>query len=183
MKKYRCLWAGGHPDMIRYHDRVWGRPKHKDQDIFRAIVLDAFQAGLSWQTILLKQENFARAFHDFDPKKVADMTAKDIARLKKDQGIIRHQGKIRAAINNAQNFLKVQKEYGTFAKHIWSYTDGQVIMNHPKHPKDMHAHTPLSTKISQDLRKRGFNFVGPTMVHALMQGIGLVNDHEAKCAF
>lgn len=181
--KYRCLWAGDHPDMILYHDRVWGRPQKKDDNIFRAIVLDAFQAGLSWKTILLRQADFAHAFYNFNPKKVAKMTARDISRLMKDKSIIRHKGKIKATIGNAQSFLKVQKEYGTFAKYIWSYTRGKVIMNHPKHPKDMHAHTELSIKISCDLRKLGFNFVGPTMVHAFMQGIGMVNDHEEKCAF
>ena len=180
---YRCAWAGELPEMIKYHDTQWGRPQRKDREIFEAIVLDAFQAGLSWQTICLKRPAFAKAFYNFDPKKVAKMTNKDVARLMRDKGIIRHRGKILAAIGNAQHFLEVQKEYKTFAKYIWAFVGHKVIMNHLRHPKDMHSHTPLSVKISADLRRRGFKFVGPTMVYAFMQGIGLVNDHEEKCFY
>ncbi len=178
---YRCLWSQCHPEMGKYHDRVWGKPKKRDQDIFQAIVLDAFQAGLSWKTILLRKDAFAKAFYDFDPVKVAKMKEKDIARLLKDKSIIRHKGKINAAITNAQSFLVIQKEFGSFSKYIWSFCGGEVIMNHPKHPKDMSSQTPLSEKISMDLRAKGFKFVGPTMVYAFMQGIGMVNDHEEKC--
>jgi DNA-3-methyladenine glycosylase I len=169
--------------MVRYHDRVWGKPKRKDNDIFEAIVLDAFQAGLSWKTILLRRSAFAKAFHNFDAVKVGKMTSRDVGRLIKDKSIIRHKGKIVSTIGNARAFLNVKKEYGTFSKYIWQWSGGKVIMNHPKHPKDMRSETPLSRKISQDLRARGFKFVGPTMVHAFMQGIGMVNDHEEKCAF
>jgi DNA-3-methyladenine glycosylase I len=185
MKKnsYRCQWVGDHPEMIRYHDRVWGRPERRDRHIFRALVLDAFQAGLSWKTILLREPAFRRAFRDFNPVKVAQMTKKDVGRLLKDKSIIRHRGKIQAAIENAKRFLETQKEYGSFSKYIWSYTKNGVIMNHPRHPADMRRSTALSEKISKDLRKRGFRFVGPTMTHAFMQGIGMVNDHEEKCVW
>ena len=183
-QKYRCRWAEGVQEMEVYHDRSWGKPKKKDQDIFQAIVLDSFQAGLSWKTILLRRDGFKKAFCDFDYERVAGFGAHEIARLMKDKNIIRHRGKIEATIGNAKSFLAIQKEFGGkngFAKYIWHFTDGKVIMNHPKHPKDMSAHTPLSEKISKDLRSRGFKFVGPTMVYAFMQGIGMVNDHEEKC--
>ena len=180
-KKYRCKWAGEMEEMAKYHDKSWGKPKKKDKDIFEAIVLDSFQAGLSWKTILLRRDGFAKAFYNFDYVKIAKMKDKDVARLMKDKNIIRHKGKIIATINNAKVFMKMQKEFGSFAKYIWQFTDGKIIMNHPKHPKDMSSHTPLSIKISKDLRDRGFIFVGPTMVYAFMQGIGIVNDHEEKC--
>lgn len=180
-RKYRCLWAGDDPKMIEYHDKVWGKPKKKDTDIFQAIVLDAFQAGLSWKTILLRKDGFKKTFYDFDVMKVSKMKTNDVSRLLKDKNIIRHKGKILATIKNANSFIEIQKEFGSFSKYIWNFTDNKVIMNHPKHPKDMPSKTLLSEKISKDLRKRGFQFVGPTMVYAFMQGIGMANDHEEKC--
>ena len=179
--KYRCAWAESSPEMVRYHDRVWGKPKRRDKDIFEAIVLDAFQAGLSWKTILLRREAFAKTFHNFDPVKVSKMSEKYVTRLLKDEAIIRHRGKITATIQNAKSFLQTQKEFKTFSKYIWSFSNNSVIVNHPKHPKDMSSQTPLSIKISKDLRARGFKFVGPTMVYAFMRGIGMVDDHEEKC--
>ncbi len=144
-----------------YHDTVWGVPKKDDGEIFEAILLDTHQAGLSWKCILHKRDNFAKAFHNFDYKKIAKMDGKDVARLMQDKGIIRNKLKIQSAISNAKAFLEIQKEFGSFAKYIWQFKDAHVM--------------------SKDLKTRGFKFVGPTMCYAFMQGIGIVNDHDKNC--
>ncbi|MEZ6209550.1 MAG: DNA-3-methyladenine glycosylase I [Candidatus Paceibacterota bacterium] len=180
--KKRCKWAEGEDILMQeYHDRVWGKPKKKDVEIFEAIVLDTNQAGLSWSTILHKRDNFARAFYNFDPKKISKMTQKDVKRLMKDSGIIRHEGKVRATIENAKAFLDLQKEFGSATKYFWKYTGGKVIKNNFKNHKSLPSKTDLSTKMSKDLKKRGFRFTGPVMCYAFMQGIGMVDDHTKEC--
>ena len=180
--KKRCRWASGEDTLMqKYHDNVWGKPKKNDIDIFEAIVLDTNQAGLSWSWILHKRDNFARAFHNFDPKKIAKMTDRDVKNLMKDGGIIRHPLKIRATIENAKAFLELQKEFGSASKYFWGYTNGKVIRNKFKSHKNIPSKTPLSVSISKDLKKRGFKFTGPVMCYAFMQGIGLVDDHTSEC--
>jgi len=178
----RCKWADGNDALMQeYHDKIWGKPKKNDVEIFEAIVLDTNQAGLSWSTILHKRDNFAKAFYRFDPKRISKMTQKDVQRLMKDKGLIRHEGKIRATIQNAKAFLELQKEFGSGAKYFWKYTDGKIIYNNFKTHKQIPNKTPLSIKISQDLKKRGFKFTGPVMCYAFMQGIGMVRDHTREC--
>lgn len=181
MKK-RCFWAQGDDIMMqKYHDSVWGKPKKNDIDIFEAIVLDTHQAGLSWKCILHKRDNFAKAFYGFDPVKVAKMTKKDVARLVKDPGIIRHKGKIEATIGNAKAYLELQKEFGTASKYFWKYTGNKVIYNKFQDHSSIPSTSTISIEMSKDLKKRGFKFTGPTMCYAFMQGIGLVNDHTKYC--
>jgi len=188
-QKTRCPWVGNSEKMIVYHDTVWGKPEYRDKEIFKAIILDTFQAGLSWAIILNKRENFGRAFANFDPKRVAMFTKKDVSRLLKDSGIIRNRLKIEAAITNARAFLEVQKEFGAparkypdgFSKYIWGFVGGKPIVNKRKKMSDYPAKTALAEKISKDMKKRGFKFVGPTVVYAFMQGIGMVNDHTVSC--
>ncbi len=179
--KIRCPWVGADFRMQKYHDTLWGRPKKKDLDIFEAIVLDTHQAGLSWKCILHKRDNFAKAFHDFHPEKVAKMTARDVARLMKDAGIIRNRLKIESTINNAKRFLEIQKEFKTFAKYIWRFTNGKTIIGRPKGLAHYRAHSKESDAMSADLKARGFKFVGTTICYAFMQGIGMVDDHSADC--
>jgi len=179
--KNRCLWVGDDERMKIYHDTVWGIPKKKDMDIFEAIVLDTQQAGLSWKCILHKRNNFARAFCNFNPKKIAKMTKKDVARLMKDSGIIRNRLKIEATIENAKRFLEIQKGFKTFSKYIWSFTGGKSIVGHPKNLKNYRSHSTESILMSNDLKKRGFKFAGPTICYAFMQGIGMVKDHTVNC--
>ncbi len=177
----RCAWVGNDPQMQKYHDKVWGVPKLHDRDIFEAIILDTFQAGLSWKCILHKRNNFAKAFHNFDAKKVATMTARDITRLMQDIGIIRNRLKIQSAITNAQAFLKIQKEFGSFAKYIWQFTNHKTILN--KWKNKIPASTKISDEMSADMKKRGFKFVGTTICYAFMQGIGMVHDHQISCFY
>jgi len=180
-QKTRCPWVGNSEKMIVYHDTVWGKPEYRDKEIFKAIILDTFQAGLSWAIILNKRENFGRAFANFDPKRVAMFTKKDVSRLLKDSGIIRNRLKIEAAITNANAFLEVQKEFGKFSDYIWWFVDDKPVVNRRRKLSDYPAKTPLAEQISKDLKKRGFKFVGPTVVYAFMQGIGMVNDHTVRC--
>ncbi|MCA9353732.1 DNA-3-methyladenine glycosylase I [Candidatus Nomurabacteria bacterium] len=180
--KNRCAWANGDDILMKeYHDKVWGRPKKNDIDIFEAIVLDTNQAGLSWSCILNKRDNFAKAFCNFDPRKISKMGESDIKKLMKNSGIIRHEGKIRATIENAKAFLQIQKEFGSAADYFWAFTSKKVIFNNFKDIKSIPSKTAISEKMSKDLKKRGFKFTGPVMCYAFMQGIGIVHDHTKDC--
>jgi len=167
--------------MTAYHDREWGRPLHDDKKIFEFLILEGMQAGLSWRMILNKRENFRRAFHRFDPAKVARYRDRDIRRLLADAGIIRNRQKILAAINNARCFLAVQKEFGTFDSYIWGFVNGTPVRNNLRSFAEMPSRTPLSDAISRDLKARGFKFVGSTVVYSHMQATGMVNDHLLHC--
>jgi DNA-3-methyladenine glycosylase I len=181
----RCWWAGSDPLYIRYHDEEWGRPVTDDTRLFEKICLEGFQAGLSWITILRKRERFREVFHGFDPERVARMTARDVNRLLKDAGIIRHRGKIESTINNARRALVLQDEFGTLSDYVWNWQPAaasrpkritrEVLMTMGK--------TPESLALSKDLRSRGWTFVGPTTIYAFMQAMGLVNDHVEGCKF
>ena len=176
----RCEWATEEPN-LSYHDKEWGRPEHDDQKLFEFLILEGAQAGLSWITILKRREGYRKVFSNFDAKKVAKYNQKQIAKLIKDESIIRNRLKITSAVNNAKQFLKVQQEFGTFDKYIWSFVDHKPIKNKFKKLSDLPAFTLISEKMSKDLKKRGFNFVGPTICYALMQAIGMVNDHTSGC--
>jgi DNA-3-methyladenine glycosylase I len=176
----RC-WGDGDDLMAAYHDLEWGVPLHDDIKIFEFLVLEGMQAGLSWRTILYKRENFRRAFHGFDPVRVARFGEKDIRRLLADAGIIRNRLKILGAVSNARRFLEVQKEFGTFDRYIWGFIDSKPMRNRLRSFREMPARTPLSDLISQDLKRRGFKFVGSTVVYAHMQATGMVNDHLIHC--
>ncbi len=178
--KMRC-WGEVEPLLARYHDREWGVPLHDDRKIFEFLVLEGFQAGLSWMTILRKRPAFRKAFAGFDPKKVARFGARDVKRLLADPGIVRNRLKIEAAIENARRFLEVQKEFGSFDKYIWAFVGGKPIVNCFKRLSQLPAKTALSDKISADLKAHGFKFVGSTIVYAHMQATGMVNDHLAGC--
>jgi DNA-3-methyladenine glycosylase I len=167
--------------MREYHDREWGVPLHRDQKLFEFLVLEAMQAGLSWSTILNKRTNFRKAFSRFNPVVVAAFTERDIRRLLGDSGIIRNRLKIEAAIHNAQRFLEVRKEFGSFDRYIWRFVDGKPIRNERKSLSEIPAKSELSDAISQDLKKRGFKFVGTTIIYAHMQATGMVNDHTVDC--
>ncbi len=176
----RCEWATEEPN-LSYHDKEWGRPEHDDQKLFEFLILEGAQAGLSWITILKRREGYRKAFSNFDAKKVAKYNQKQISKLIKDKSIIRNRLKITSAVNNAKHFLKVKQEFGTFDKYIWSFVDHKPIKNKFKKLSDLPAFTLISEKMSKDLKKRGFNFVGPTICYALMQAIGMVNDHTSGC--
>jgi len=182
--KKRCTWPGNEEKnklMIKYHDKEWGVPVHDDRIHFEYLILDGFQAGLSWKTILNKRENFRKAFHNFDHVKISKYTDKDVERLINDAGIIRNRLKIKGAIINAQKFLEIQKEFGSFDKYIWQFTNHNTIYNNFKELKELPAKTKESDEMSEDLKKRGFKFVGPTICYAYMQGAGMVNDHVVDC--
>jgi DNA-3-methyladenine glycosylase I len=179
-KQKRC-WGDGDNLMTVYHDREWGMPLHDDKKIFEFLILEGMQAGLNWRMILNKRENFRRAFHGFDPAKVAHYRERDIGRLLADAGIIRNRQKILAAINNAKCFLAVQKEFGTFDKYIWGFVKGTPVRNNLRSFAEMPSRTPLSDAISKDLKARGFKFVGSTVVYSHMQATGMVNDHLLHC--
>lgn len=178
-KKNKCFWCIGDPLMEKYHDKEWGAPCRDDQKLFEMLILESFQAGLSWRTILNKRENFRRALHNFDAKKIARYGQKDFDRLMKDAGIIRNRLKVLATINNAQRFLDIQKEYGSFAKYIWQFAPKKS----PKRlsPKDLPATTPESDAMAKDLKEKGFKFMGSTVCYAHMQATGMVNDHIKGC--
>jgi len=179
--KTRCPWPSDDKLMIKYHDKEWGVPLHNDKKLFEFLILEGFQAGLSWRTILYKRENFRKAFDSFDFNKVAKYDRKKINSLLKDAGIVRNKLKVEGAVANAKAFLKVRKEFGTFDKYIWGFVGGKPIQNKFKSLKEIPARTELSDKISEDLKRRGFKFVGSTIVYAHMQATGMVNDHLAKC--
>ena len=177
----RCPWPANNERMITYHDKEWGVPVHDDQLLFEHLVLDGFQAGLSWQTILNKRENFRKAFDNFDIERVAAFDSLRVEELLQDAGIIRNRLKIEAAINNAGRILEVQKEFDSFGHYLWQFIGHRTIHNHFKDLHELPASTLLSDTISKDLRKRGFKFVGSTIVYAFMQAIGMVNDHLTSC--
>ncbi len=177
----RCPWSLGHPLMIQYHDMEWGMPVHDDCKLFEFLVLDAAQAGLSWQTVLLKRENYRLAFDNFDARKIAEYTEKHHQKLMLNPGIIRNRLKIRSAIINAQAFLKVQEEFGSFDRYIWQFVDGKPRLNQLKTAKQIPATSNESDAMSKDLKKRGFTFVGSTICYAFMQAAGMVNDHLTSC--
>lgn len=177
----RCQWVSNDPLYVKYHDEEWGVPVYEDQKLFEFLILETFQAGLSWLIVLRKRENFRLAFADFDYEKVAQFDEIKIQALLQNQGIIRNQLKIRAAVSNAQAFLKVRAEFGTFSKYIWQFTDGKPIVNHWENIKQVPASTPLSDLISKDLKKRNFKFVGTTVIYAHMQATGMVQDHTTDC--
>jgi DNA-3-methyladenine glycosylase I len=180
-KKRNGCWGEVDDLLAAYHDREWGVPLHDDRKLFEFLVLEGFQAGLSWNTILRKRENFRKAFHNFDVRKVARYGEKDITRLLADAGIIRNRLKVRAAVANARRFLEVQKEFGTFDRYIWGFVKGKPVQNRFRTLAELPARTPLSDRISADLKARGFRFVGSTIVYAHMQATGMVNDHLMSC--
>jgi DNA-3-methyladenine glycosylase I len=178
----RCPWpTAGDPLYLAYHDQEWGVPVHNDRKIFEFLVLEAFQAGLSWRTILYKRENFRKAFAGFDYRKVARFGRRDVTRLIKDAGIVRNRLKIEAAITNAQRFLEVRAEHGTFAAYMWSWVKGKPIVHHFRTLKDYPPSIDEAVVWSKDLKRRGFKFLGPTVVYAHMQAVGMVNDHTVDC--
>lgn len=177
----RCAWCGMDQIYIDYHDKEWGVPLHDDRRLFEMLILEGMQAGLSWITVLKKREAFREAFDNFDVKKVAGYTEKKVEELMQNEKIIRNRRKITAAIGNAKAFLEIQKEFGSFDKFIWSYVDNKPIINRFKTLDKMPANTPLSDKISKDLKKRGFNFVGTTIIYSFMQAVGMVDDHITSC--
>lgn len=180
-EKNRCGWVNSDPLYIKYHDEEWGVPVHDDQKMFEFLVLETFQAGLSWYTILKKRENFREAFDHFDYQKVAQYGEEKVKELLENVGIIRNQQKIRAAINNAQRYQEVQKEFGSFCDYLWKFTGGTPIVNHWKKLEEVPATTETSDAVSKDLKKRGFKFVGSTTIYAHMQACGMVNDHVVDC--
>ncbi len=177
----RCAWTGNNQYHIEYHDNEWGVPVHDDQKLFEFLVLDAFQAGLSWLTILKKRENFREAFDDFDYNKIVCYDEKKEQKLLNNKGIIRNKLKIKATITNAATFIKVQEEFGSFDTYIWSFVNNKTIKNTYKKTEDIPATSKESDAVSKDLKKRGFKFVGSVICYAFMQAAGLVNDHEVSC--
>jgi DNA-3-methyladenine glycosylase I len=177
----RCAWCGSNPLMVAYHDAEWGVPVHDDRVLFEFLILEGAQAGLTWQTVLNKRENYRKVLSGFDAKKIARYEAKDVKRLLHDPGIIRNRLKIAATIQNAQAFLKVQKEFGSFDSYVWQFVDGKPIDRKVKVIKDVPATSKESDALSEDLLRRGFKFVGSTICYAFMQAVGMVNDHEMTC--
>lgn len=182
-KLTRCAWSKAQvdPKYLAYHDEEWGVPVHDDQRQFEFLTLESAQAGLSWWTVLNKREGYRRAFADFNPEKVARFTKKRIERLLNDPSIIRNRLKVQAAVNNAQRFLEVQEEFDTFDDYIWQFVDGRPIQNKWRSLKEIPATTEESDALSKDLKRRGFKFVGSTIVYAHMQAVGMVNDHQVNC--
>ncbi|MEZ4743680.1 MAG: DNA-3-methyladenine glycosylase I [Bdellovibrionota bacterium] len=177
----RCAWAGEDPIYVKYHDEEWGVPVHDDQKLFEFLILEGAQAGLSWITILKRREGYREAFKNFDPLAVAKFGEKKITSLLSNKEIIRNNLKIRSAVKNAKAFLKVQEEFGSFSDYQWQFVDGKPIKNRWKKMQDLPAETAISQKFSKDLKKRGFSFVGPTIIYAHMQAVGMVNDHLSSC--
>lgn len=184
MDKSRCGWCGTDPLYVKYHDEEWGKEVTDDHTMFEFLVLESAQAGLSWITILRKREGYRKAFHDFDVQKVACMTDDDVERLMNDPGIIRNRNKLKSTITNAQHFIAVQKEFGSFCAYLRSFLpEGKPIINHWKTLSEVPASTPLSDAISKDMKKRGFKFFGTTICYAHLQATGYVNDHLENCSF
>lgn len=179
--RIRCSWASDKPHMIRYHDREWGRPVHRDRRLFEMLLLEGAQAGLTWDTILRRREGYRKAFAGFDPAKVAKFTAVRKKQLLGNPGIIRNRLKIDSAVTNAQAFLAVQKEFGSFDRYLWQFVDGKPKLNWRRTMADVPAMSPESDALSKDLKKRGFRFVGSTIVYAFMQAVGMVDDHLNSC--
>lgn len=181
MEKIRCNWVSNDELYIKYHDEEWGKPVYDDKVLFEFLVLESFQAGLSWITILKKRENFRKAFDNFNDKKIIKYNDAKIEELMQNEGIIRHRGKIEATINNAKVFQEIQKEFGSFSDYLWKYVNGKPIDNNLKSIKDAVAKTEISDALAKDLKKRGFKFMGSTTVYAFMQAVGMVNDHITSC--
>jgi DNA-3-methyladenine glycosylase I len=179
--KKRCAWPTNEPLLIKYHDKEWGVPVHNDRKLFEFLLLEGFQAGLSWLTIMRKRKNFRKAFDNLDFNKIAKYDKRKINSLLNDEGIIRNKLKIESAVANAKAFLQVRKEFGTFDKYIWGFVNGKPINNKFKSLKELPAKTELSDVISKDLKTRGFRFVGSTIIYAHMQATGMVNDHLSNC--
>jgi DNA-3-methyladenine glycosylase I len=180
-KTVRCAWAGTDPLMIDYHDREWGVPVHDDRRLFEFLILEGAQAGLSWNTILKKREAYREAFDGFNPNVVARYSAAKLQRLMADEGIVRNRLKIAAAVQNARAFLDIQKEFGSFDAYLWPFVGGRPVVNSPSAMRDVPARTDISDRLSKDLKRRGFNFVGSTICYAFMQAVGMVNDHWVTC--
>ena len=178
----RCGWAKGEKDIL-YHDTEWGVPSYDDGYIFEMLILKGFQAGLSWNTILQKRENFRKAFDNFDYKKIAKYDEKKLNELMQNEGIIRNKLKINSTVTNAVSFMKIQKEFGSFSDYIWGFTDKKRIINKWKDLSEVPATTELSDKISKDLKKRGFKFIGSTIIYSFLQAIGIIDDHLASCPY
>ena len=181
MNKKRCSWCEGDPIYEAYHDNEWGRVVKEDRVLFEFLILEGFQAGLSWITILKKRNAFREAFDLFDYEKIAKYNEEKIAALLQNQELVRNILKIRSSVQNADAFMKIQAEFGSFSQYYWGFTQGKTLINKVNLYKEAPAFTPLSLEISKDLKKRGFNFVGPTIVYAFMQATGMVNDHEVSC--
>lgn len=179
-KRVRC-WDTTNPLYIEYHDEEWGVPAHDDRTLFEFLVLEGFQAGLSWELILRRRDNLRTAFGGFDPEGVARYTEEDVERLLGDPGMIRNRRKIEAAINNARRLLEVREEYGSFDSYVWGFVDGEPIKNHFRSFEEMPSKTERSERMSRDLKRRGFKFVGPTICYSFMQAVGMVNDHLVTC--
>ncbi len=175
MNKNRCSWVTDEEVYIKYHDEEWGIPTYDDKELFEMLVLESFQAGLSWITILKKRENFKEAFDDFNVVKVANYGEDKIEELRNNEGIIRHKGKITSAVNNAKIFIEIQEEFGSFSDYIWSFTDGEIIK------AEYLTESELSEKISKDLKKRGMKFVGPTIIYSYLESIGIIDNHQKGC--
>lgn len=181
MEVVRCAWCEKDDLYRNYHDKEWGKPIYDDETIFEFLILESFQAGLSWYTILAKRENFRAAFDYFDYQKIAQYSEEKVEELIQNTGIIRNRLKILATINNAQKFMEVQKEFGSFSKYIWGFVNHEPIVNRPKTLKEVPATTEISDALAKDLKKRGFKFMGSTVVYAHMQATGMVNDHVEDC--
>lgn len=177
----RCPWAGTDPLYVAYHDQEWGVPVHDDRTLFEFLILEGAQAGLSWSTILKKRDNYRRAFDGFDPRVVAAYDEAKVAELLADAGIVRNRAKIASAIGNARAFLAIQEEFGSFDAYVWRFVDGRPIQNHWQSLSEVPAETAESHALSKDLKRRGFRFVGPTIIYAFMQAVGMVNDHLVSC--
>jgi DNA-3-methyladenine glycosylase I len=177
----RCTWCGSDPQYVAYHDEDWGVPVYDDRLLFEMLVLEGAQAGLSWLTILKKRANYKQAFHDFDAARIARYDQQEIDRLMQDAGIVRNRLKIESAVKNARGVLQIREDFPSFADYLWRYVDSKQIVNKWEKLSDIPAHTEISDQLSKDLKKRGFNFVGPTICYAYMQSIGMVNDHTIDC--
>jgi DNA-3-methyladenine glycosylase I len=180
-ERVRCAWLLDDPLMLAYHDEEWGVPEHDDRALYEKLILDGAQAGLSWRTILQRREGYRAAFRGFDPEVVAGWGAREMESLRQDARIIRNRAKIRAAIQNARAFLRVQEDFGTFDTYLWAFVDGHTIVNSWRSLEEIPATSTESETLSKDLKQRGFSFVGPTIIYAYMQAVGMVNDHVVDC--
>ena len=180
---HRCDWAESSDAMRRYHDEEWGVPSRHETHLFEMLVLEGAQAGLSWSTILNKRDNYRRAFDGFDPRRVASYPEGRVAELLEDPGIVRNRLKVRGAVKNAQAFLAVQQEQGSFANYVWEWVGGERVVNHPRKMSDLPARTELSDRVAKDLKRRGFTFVGSTIVYSFLQSVGVIDDHLVTCPY
>lgn len=180
-KIIRCSWCGNDPLYQKYHDQEWGKPIKDDKILFEYLALESFQVGLSWITILRKRENFQKAFDDFNYQKIVEYDSRKIETLMQNDGIIRNRAKILAVINNAQKFIEIQKEFGSFANYIWGFTNHKILDNNPKTLQEIPTTNSLSDKIAKDLKNKGFKFLGSISIYAYLQAIGIINDHISKC--